>query len=147
MKRLTISLLALLCAAPAAAQQPVDTLPRWLQEQLPSRVEVVEHGDAGQVVAALREASQQARVRGWRVRIFFDNSQNARGQAGRALAQFREMFPEVASYMSYENPYFEVSVGNCLSIEEAVMLRARILSAFPKAFITSEAIPLAVLVQ
>jgi hypothetical protein len=40
--------------------------------------------------------------------------------------------------MVYENPYFKVTVGNCLTEEEAIILKGRILSTFPKAFVKNE---------
>ena len=38
----------------------------------------------------------------------------------------------------YENPYFKVAVGNCLTAEEAIILKGKIASTFPKAFVKSE---------
>ena len=36
--------------------------------------------------------------------------------------------------MFYENPYFRVTVGNCLTLEEAIILKGRVSGTFPKAF-------------
>ena len=40
--------------------------------------------------------------------------------------------------MVYENPYFKVAVGDCLTTEEAIILKGRVSSAFPKAFVKNE---------
>ena len=40
--------------------------------------------------------------------------------------------------MVYESPWFSVSVGNCLSAEEAVILKGRVAQTFPKAFLKNE---------
>lgn len=161
-KLLTLTALALLFTSLSAQQpdprslwpgridataQPGDSSPR--QHDAPdlwtprSRVQFVEHGDAAQTVAALRaQSATQTSVPGYRVRIFFDNGQNARSQAAGAQEQFRALFPATPSYLSYENPYFKVTVGNCTSLEEAIILLASLEGAFPKAFIANEQIPL-----
>lgn len=38
-------------------------------------------------------------------------------------------------YVDYEIPYFIVSAGNCLTKEEAIMLKGRVSATFPKAFL------------
>ena len=45
-------------------------------------------------------------------------------------------------YVTYENPYFKVSVGNCTTQEEALVLLEDVKRYFPKAFIMRENIPL-----
>ncbi len=142
MKKFPILGLSMLFTAVCLAQEPwpMPAEP-WFEAQptLPQgNVQIVEHGDAAQTVAALRAASHQSVVHGWRVRIFFDNSQSARGGAGAVQAQFQREFPDVPSYMTYENPYFKVTVGNCATLDEAVILRGRIEGIFPKAFIAKE---------
>ena len=45
-------------------------------------------------------------------------------------------------YMDYKIPYFVVSVGDCLSNEEAVILKGRVTGTFPKAFLKNEEFPI-----
>lgn len=80
-------------------------------------------------------------IRGYRVRIFFDNSQSARTTAQEIKEEFEKMYPLVPCYLIYENPYFKVTVGNCLSNEEAIMLWNRIKGSFDHAFVIREEIP------
>lgn len=108
-----------------------------------SRVTVTEHGDAARAVADAARAGQRLRLRGYRVCIFFDNGQDARAGAEAARKLFDETYPATRSYMVYENPYFKVSVGNCLTAEEAIILKGRIAGTFPKAFLKSEEFSLA----
>ena len=49
--------------------------------------------------------------------------------------------------MGYENPYFKVSVGNCLTAEEAIILKGRVSASFPKAFLKNEEIAVSDLVE
>ena len=110
-----------------------------------ARVEAIEAGDAAQAVSsAARRTSGDQKISGYRVRIFFDNAQNARQRANSTLSSFRELYPDIATYLTYENPYWKVTVGNCLTHEEAIVLWGRIKGTFDKAFVTREEIPLRV---
>ena len=75
-----------------------------------------------------------------RISIFFDNSQNARADANETLLKFNELFPDILADMSHENPYFKVSVGICISTDEALILLNKLRAEFPKAFIVRERI-------
>lgn len=88
-----------------------------------------------------------AAVAGYRVCIFSDNGPEAREGAFEAKKLFEETFPDVKVYMGYENPYFKVSVGNCLTAEEAIILKGRVSATFPKAFLKNEEIAVSDLVE
>lgn len=103
-----------------------------------ARVAVTEAADAAQAVAQASRNNARQRFRGYRVCIFFDNGQDARAGAAAARSLFESTFPGVRAYMIYENPYFKVSVGNCLTAEEAIILKGRISGVFPKAFLKNE---------
>lgn len=107
-----------------------------------SRVTVTEAGDAAQAVADASRAGQRLRFRGYRVCVFFDNSQDARAGAVAAKALFEETYPGTKVYMVYENPYFKVSAGDCLTAEEAIILKGKVSQTFPKAFLKSEELSL-----
>ena len=70
-----------------------------------------------------------------RVCVFSDNGPAARDGAFAAKALFEETYPDVKVYVDYEIPYFIVSAGNCLTKEEAIMLKGRVSATFPKAFL------------
>ena len=67
-----------------------------------------------------------------------NNAQTARRDALATQENFAALFPEEQSYLTYENPYFKVAVGNCTSQEEAITLLGRVQRSFPKAFIMRE---------
>lgn len=75
---------------------------------------------------------------GYRVRIFFDNRQSARNESENTLKKFKQLFPEVAAYRIYANPYFKVTVGDFRTKSEAMALLTRIKGAFPSAFVVKE---------
>lgn len=149
MRRLLTLTLILFCAAVSGHAQPLDAFKQRLAEPAAgaalfgrAQVNVTEHGDAARAVADASRAGQRLRVPGYRVCIFFDNGQDARAGAMAAKTLFEETYPGEKVYMVYENPYFKVSAGNCLTSEEAVILKGRVSATFPKAFLKNEVLPI-----
>ncbi len=143
-----IMLAGLLCLAAgitALRAQDLDTFKQQLQQpggEFQSRVEVREHGVAASTVGSLQARPAGESIRGFRVCIYTGNSQDARAKAQEAQKKFNELYPEIPSYIRYTAPDFKVLVGNCLTMEEAIMLKGRIGSAFV-ALVTQEDIDLA----
>ena len=50
-------------------------------------------------------------------------------------------------YLVYENPYFKVSAGNCVTSEEAIVLLGKIRSQFPEAYLMREDLTVADLIR
>ena len=122
MRRLLFLMPILLCAAVSAHAQSLDAFKQRLAEPTPgatlfnrAQVTVTEHDDAARAVA--------------------DAGPAARDGAFAAKALFEETYPDVKVYVDYEIPYFIVSAGNCLTKEEAIMLKGRVSATFPKAFL------------
>ena len=42
------------------------------------------------------------------------------------MAKFKEIYPSIPVYMDYDDPYFKVTAGNCITYEEAVILCGKI---------------------
>ena len=108
-----------------------------------AKVTVTEHGDAARAVDEASRTGARLRLPGYRVCIFFDNGQDARAGAFAAEALFKETYPGIMVYPVYEVPYFKVVVGNCLTSEEAIILKGRVSSTFPKAFVKNETLSIA----
>ena len=100
-------------------------------------VTISEKGDAKTIVEQHLNTTTNG-VNGYRIVIFMSNSQTARRDAVTAQENFAMLFPQEQSYLTYENPYFKVAVGNCTTQEEAMILLGRLRSTFPKAFIMRE---------
>ena len=146
--------LATLFAISASAQDsiPTDIAPRKnIKERLASpaqrdsltvineTVNISEQGDALTIIEKNLKSEERA-VNGYRIVIFMSNNQSARRDAIATQESFASLFPKEQSYLTYENPYFKVAVGNCTSQEEAIILLGRVQRAFPKAFIMREQI-------
>lgn len=100
------------------------------------KVVVKEQGDAATIVEANLHQEAKA-INGYRIVIFMSNKHSARQDAIATQQQFVELYPNESVYLSYENPYFKVTVGNCLTQEEAIIMLGRLQGNFPKAFISS----------
>ena len=120
-----------------AAPAVVDSLTTIRQT-----VQVTEHGDSQQITARAAAATRPQSVSGYRIMLFMSNSQNARTEAFAACDTLAVRVPGLQTYVTYDNPYFKVATGNCVSQEEALVLLQRIKPSFPKAFIMRENIPL-----
>ncbi len=152
--RTLILILAFAVAATVVRAQSLDAFKQRLAQPTagsalfePARVVVVEHGDAARAVADATRNAQRLSYKGHRVCIFFDNGPDARSGALAAKQLFEETFPGIRVYMVYESPWFSVSVGNCLTTEEAIILKGKVSTTFPKAFLKNEVISAADLLE
>lgn len=143
MKRIILILTLLMTAVGVSAQSLGQFRQSLAQSQNGATIVVNELGDAASAVASATAQTQRSNVRGYRIGIFYDNSQDARVRAAEAEQMFRASFPSIPVYKDYRNPYFIVTVGNCLTQEEATILWGRVKSLFPKAHITRTDIPIA----
>ncbi len=108
----------------------------------PACVVAQEFDDAAEAVARAARSEHRPSVKGFRVCIFSDNGLDARVRAEAALSLFAETYPGIRGYKTYDTPYFRVTVGNCLTAEEAIILKGKISETFPKAFPKSEELTL-----
>lgn len=83
-------------------------------------------------------ANASKRVVVYRIRIYNDNKQNARSASESAMNRFKAMYPGVAAYRSYVNPFFKVTVGNFHSRPEADRMLQQLRGSFPTAFVVKE---------
>ncbi len=106
-------------------------------------VRVTEHGSAADVVYSYDSAGHPASVEGYRVRIFVDNGQDAGDNSAAVQEMFREKFPAIPTYRSYESPSWIVAVGNCVTMEEALILQNKVKDGFKIALPWKGEIPIA----
>lgn len=142
--------LALLAATfgPAHAQS-LDAFKRRLATPVSAdgaRVVAEEYAEAAGAAERASRNYARTRFRGYRVCVYIDNGQSgqdARAGAVAAKNLVEEHFPDVRVRMVYENPYFKVKAGDCLTAEEAIILKGRLSSVFPNAFPIREELTLA----
>lgn len=106
------------------------------------RVVVLEGSGVSEAVSAVESQRYKTEVSGYRVVIFSDNGQYAGDNANEVLEGFKSSYPNISAYLVYESPYFKVSVGDCLSMEEAQILMSKIQGSYPTAFPRRESVQL-----
>ena len=141
--RYFLSIVAL-CVCMMASAQNVEQQRRGLLNttERGGSVVVIEGDGVYDAVSAVESQRRSREVSGFRVVIFSGNGQYAGDIADTVLSSFKELYPRVNAYLVYESPYFKVSVGDCLSMEEAQILMAKIQGDYPKAFPRRESVQL-----
>lgn len=90
---------------------------------------------AGDSIIADNTVTSTGRVKkigGYRVQIYSDNnSRTAKNEARAKERAISQTFPDLATYVSYDSPYWRLRVGDCRTRAEADALAAEIKKAFP----------------
>ena len=103
-------------------------------------VRVLESEGVSSAVSDIEAKTRRKEVEGYRIVIFSDNGQYAGDMAKSILETFKKNHPHINAYMVYESPYFKVSVGDCLTLEEASHLMAQLDDEYPELFPKREVI-------
>lgn len=136
-KILFLSLLAL-TALCAGAQDRISTYTARLRMPDVSTGAQATVSNDTDVSGGLRTAPKNDKTTGYRICIFFDNTQNGRNLANGALETFRNRFPGIPGEVVYANPTFKTMAGYCLDMTEASMLLGRVREVFPTSVIVRE---------
>ncbi len=59
-------------------------------------------------------------VQGYRIQLFKDSGNDALNAAHKIMDEFNEMFPEINAYLSFQEPYYRVRVGDFRTRLEAL---------------------------
>lgn len=134
--RCLITVVLTLLGVSTLSAQRIDSLRYTLADRTieGASVRVWEDAKTRRAVAGVEQNYNQSEVSGYRVVIFVDNKQYADQRAEQTVAEFKERYPDINTYLNYESPYFKVSVGDCLSEVEAMILCNRISGDYPEAF-------------
>ena len=82
--------------------------------------------------------NRDRKLSGFRVRIFFDNSQNARNASEMTVKRFSSSHPGIPVYRTYQNPFFKVVAGDFRTRSEAMEFLQGIKGEYPGAFVVKE---------
>lgn len=136
MKKLLFTLFILLLSVGVASAQSVAAQRNKLAQHdaQGNVVTIHEEESAAAAIGAIDSRVKPSKVSGYRVVIYFNNGQYAGDKAQSVLSSFRAKHPGVNAYLVFESPYFKVSVGDCLTMEEAIILMNSISHDYPKAF-------------
>jgi len=77
-------------------------------------------------------------ITGFRINIFSQSGNHSRSGAMTAQTIFSERFPDMKSYVNFEEPYFRINVGNFRTQLEAAAALERLRAAYPQAFLVRD---------
>ena len=151
MKRLLIiAILALLPAMMLRAQEyRVDNGSAQVDSTLVGRsvLSVLGSGVTVNQSAAMKSAfdsyvsaNASKRVSGYRIRVYYENSQNARNRSEAIARSISGTYPGIGVYRTFESPNFKVCVGDFRTKDEALKLYHALKSSYPTAIILKETI-------
>ena len=77
-------------------------------------------------------------VQGYRIRVFYDNSPQARVRSESIAAYLRAQYPETGVYRSFESPNYKVTIGDFRTRDEALRIYNALKGTYPTAYIIKE---------
>ena len=101
-------------------------------------VQIFQDSRIGRLLEAYRADHDPAAIPGFRIRIFSAAGNTARQQAQAAMQAFASAYPGVVPYLSYDEPYFKIYVGDFRTKSEALRFQKRIAGKYPNAFISAD---------
>ena len=85
-------------------------------------------------------ANASKKVTGYRIRVYYENSQNARNRSEAIARTISGTYPGIGVYRTFESPNFKVCVGDFRTKDEALKLYHALKSSYPTAIILKETI-------
>ena len=148
MKRILL-ILALLTSCIAASAQ-LDSLTRAsmdttlvgrdIMSLVGGNVTVRQSQAVGSALRHYMNANYGKKLQGYRIRVFYDNSPQARTRSESVAAYVRAQFPENGVYRTFESPNYKVTVGDFRSKEEDLRIYMALQSIYPTAYIIKQSI-------
>lgn len=118
---------------------PASTVDESLQgKNIFNYVTVHQSQSIANAMSSKIERNKSRKMTGYRVRIFFDNKQNARNASEAAMNRFKAAYPGHGAYRTFASPYFKVTVGDFRTKSEAMQMMQRLKGDFPSAFVVKE---------
>ena len=105
---------------------------------LPEGVTIRQDGSVRDAVNAKTEKNAAKMQHGFRIRIYFDNRQDARGRSSAILSSFQTRYPGIPAYRNFDAPFFKVTVGNFRTKADALAFLETIKGEYPSAFLVRE---------
>jgi hypothetical protein len=80
------------------------------------------------------------KMSGYRIRIYYENGQNARGRSEAISRSISAAYPGMGVYRTFESPNFKVCVGDFRTKDEALKVFHSLKATYPTAIILKETI-------
>ncbi len=99
------------------------------------KVEVIEEYKVKSLVSKHIEINSKAPINGYRIKIHFGSDKN---KAREIKAKFISKFPDIAAYEKYDQPNFNIRVGDFRTKLEAYKALKEIQTDFPSSFLVQD---------
>ena len=103
-----------------------------------SNISVKQSDEIRSAFSRYKRNNSERKIVGYRIRIFFDNSQDARVRSSEVASNFTQMYPAVRVYRNYTNPYFKVTVGDFRTKSDALKFKQSLEGIYPAMFVVKE---------
>ena len=80
------------------------------------------------------------KLTGYRIRVYFDNGQNARNKSEAIARSVSAAYPGIGVYRTFESPNYKVSVGDFRTKDEALKVFHSLKSTYPTALLLKDTI-------
>lgn len=147
MKRLLLIVGLLLAAVSLQAQEvetsaPVDSLllGKSIFTVMGPGVKVDQSSEVRQAMTQYVGKNSSKPISGYRIRVFYDNSPQARSRSESIENSLMEQYPEHKVYRSFESPNYKVLIGNFRSKDEALRIFNALKKTYPTAYIIKDRI-------
>ena len=80
------------------------------------------------------------KLTGYRIRVYFDNGQNARNRSEAIARSISAAYPGMGVYRTFESPNYKVSVGDFRTKDEALKVFHSLKATYPTALLLKETI-------
>lgn len=146
MKRILLILAFLTVSIAASAQldsltrASMDTtlVGRDIMSLVGSKVNVSQSSAVRNALNNYIRSNSGKKIQGYRIRVYYDNTPQARTRSESIAAYVRTQFPENGVYRTFEAPNYKVTVGDFRSKEEALKIYMTLKGIYPTAYIIKE---------
>ncbi|MCX6296844.1 MAG: SPOR domain-containing protein [Bacteroidetes bacterium] len=101
------------------------------------KVELVQEKNVKELIDKHIEINSKAPIKGYRIKIHFGSDKN---KAKEVKAKFIAKFPDIAAYEKYDQPNFNIRVGDFRTKLEAYKVLKEIQVEFPSSFLVQDEI-------
>jgi hypothetical protein len=77
-------------------------------------------------------------MEGFRIQIFFDSGNSSKQAAMNVKRNFENRFPDIETYISFEEPNYKIRVGNFRTKLDAEGCLKKIAAQYPNAFVVPD---------
>lgn len=110
-----------------------------MAQNAPARLEIKQDPRIDSLlVKYINHSKANPTLEGWRVQIYFESGNNSKTLATNARDRFIELFPEHGAYLSFNEPYYKVRVGDFRTRMDAEGFRQMIITEFPNAYVVPD---------